>query len=295
MKRYMLAPMVGVVLAGSGVRAAPPRETPCGAAGRAAEELRRAGDLSGARARLAACVSTGCASPLRERCARQLAEIDAAIPTVVVQVKDDRSNDLTAVRVMMDGAPMLDGLDGTAMFVNPGEHHLVLEAAGFRRTEATFVAREGEKSLRVVVFVDHTRSVASNRANVSAEAGAPSLVGRSQAPTAFARRRNLGIALGCVGIGGVAVGAALAILSKVTYDHALASECGGDANRCSPQGIDDGRMAHRQAGVATVAFGTAGALFAAGAALYFTSPKQAGVAVAPAVAEGGGLMVVGKW
>ena len=216
------------------------------------------------------------------------------MPAVVLEAKDAASSNMSAVRVTMDGVPVLDQLDGTAILVNPGEHRLAFDAAGFRRTEATFVAREGQKNLRVVVFLDSGRSSAPDQLIVSPAASAP---GRHEEPTSFAwtPQETVGLALGCAGIGGVAVGTIWSIMSKVTYDHALASECGGDPNRCSSQGIADGRTAHHQASVATVGFVAAGALFAAGAALYFTSPKQAGVAVAPTLDGSGGLTVGGKW
>jgi len=291
MKRYMLAPIVGVVVTASVVRAATPTENECGAASRSAKQLRSAGNLSAARARLAGCLSTGCSSQLREECARHQAAIVAAMPAVVLEAKDEVSNNVSAVRVTMDGAPLLDRLDGTAILVDPGEHRVAFEAAGFRRAEATFVARESQKNLRVVVYLASGPSPAPNHLTVAASAP-----GRQEEPTSFAgQRQNVGLALGCAGIGGVAVGTIWSIMSKVTYDHALASECGGDPNRCSSQGIADGQTAHRQASISTIGFVTAGALFAAGAALYFTSSEQAGVAVAAAVDPSGGLTVVGKW
>jgi hypothetical protein len=85
------------------------------------------------------------------------------------------------------------------------------------------------------------------------------------------------------------------VIAKSTYDNAVQSECGGDPNRCSPQGAQDGRSAHSQATVSTAAFIGGGALLAGGAALYFTAPKG-NLSLAPTVGSGGaGLAVHGRW
>jgi hypothetical protein len=221
------------------------------------------------------------------------APVDDVMPTVLLEAKDESSTNVSDVRVTMDGAPLLDRLNGAAIAVNPGQHHLVFDAAGFRRTETTFVVRQGQKRFRVVVFLDSAGSPAPNQLIVSPDATPP---GRPEEQTSSAgRRQNIALALGGAAIVGVTVGSIFSVLSKVTYDHALSTGCGGDANQCTSQGIADGRTAHRQAAVATVSFVAAGALLAAGAALYFTSPKDAAVAVAPTVDRGAGLAVLGKW
>lgn len=233
--------------------------------------------------------------------------IDTSTPTVVPEAKDEASNNVLAVRVTIDGKPALNRLDGTAVPVSPGEHRATFEAAGYRTAEARFVAREGQKRLRVVVFL-----VA---AGIPAAAGAPgagspvatdamSLAvapavpapGTGQASLFAGRRQKVALALACVGGGAAAVGTIFAIMSKVKYDNALSSNCGGDPNRCSSQGIAEGRAAHRQATVATVGFVAAGALLAAGAVLYFTGSGSSGLALSPTGGgEGLAVMGMGRW
>src|SRR5262245_6243710 len=148
MKRKLVALVVGSLVVGGPVaRAATPTEKECAAAAKDAEQLRAAGDLFAARGRIAACAATACSRQLREQCLRGLAAIDAVMPGVVVEAKDEASNNVSDVRARIDGAPAGDRLDGTAIPVNPGEHRLVLEGPGYRRTETTFVAREGQKKL----------------------------------------------------------------------------------------------------------------------------------------------------
>jgi hypothetical protein len=296
MKPNLLALVVGgLVVAGSVARAASPTEKECAAAAKDAEQLRGAGDLFAARGRLEACSAAECARPLREQCARDLAGIEAVMPAVVVEAKDAASNNVTEVRARIDGAHVGDRLDGVAIPVNPGEHRLVLEGPGFRRTETTFVAHEGQKKLRVVVYLDSDAGLAVGPSGSPSAAGATP--GRDEGTPVFAtRRQKVALALGVGGVAGVAVGSIWSIMSKMTYDHAVSSECGGDVNHCSPKGIADGQTAHQQAAIATVGFVAAGALLAAGAVVYFTGREHTGsVAIAPAIDGGGGVTVAGRW
>jgi hypothetical protein len=297
-KTCVFAAVVGVVMAASGICAAAPTDSECVAAGTAADQLRNAGKLSAARAKLAACASSGCSGQLRQACARKLAAIDAAMPVVVLEVKDEASNTLSAVRVTMDGLPLVDRLDGSPIAIDPGKHRFVFEAEGFHQGESTFVAQEGQKNLRWVVFLDPARSPPSpvhNRSLVSVTTS-PAVPRAEPTNSAERRQKNIGLVLGSVGIGSLAVGTIWAIMSKMNYDHATDSECGGDTNHCSAQGIADGRTAHHQAAVATVGFVGAFAFLTAAAVTYFTAPKPAEIALGPAVTErGGGLTLAGTW
>jgi hypothetical protein len=44
-----------------------------------------------------------------------MADLERAQPTVVFDVKDDAGNDLTDVKVTVDGNPLADKLTGTAL------------------------------------------------------------------------------------------------------------------------------------------------------------------------------------
>src|SRR4051812_37569143 len=98
---YLLATIVGVTAGDSMARAAGPTDKERGAAAKTAAQLRSAGDLSAARAHLAGCVSAGCSRQVREECGRQLEAIEAAIPAVVLEAKDEASNNMSSVRVTM--------------------------------------------------------------------------------------------------------------------------------------------------------------------------------------------------
>ena len=214
------------------------------------------------------------------------------MPVVVLEVRDEASNNVSGVRATMDGAPVPDRVP---IFVNPGPHRVVLDSAGFRRTDTTFVAREPQKKLRVLVFLTAAPVAMSSPADALEDRDRP---GGGRFATG---RRKLALALGVAGVAGLAVGTTWAFMSKSTYDHAVSAECGGDPHQCSPQGMADGKTAHHQADIATVGFIAGGVLLAAGAALYFTGPTGTGVALAPAVgppsggSPSGALALVGAW
>ena len=270
-------------LASSAAAAQTPTKQECAAANETAQDLRRAGKLREARKRLALCTAAGCPGPIREDCAQRLKEVEGALPTVIFEATNAAGHDLSAVRVTVDGATLLEKLDGTPVVLDPGEHRLVFEAEGLGTAHDTVVLREGERGRRV-------RIVFHSGAPPGKEGEATPAKEESHTQRAF------GISLGAAGLAGIIVGAVFGVVSKSTYDNAVQSECGGDPTRCTAQGAQDGRTAHSQATVSTVAFAGGAALLAGGAALYFTSPSSGDVSVGPAVGSGGaGLALHGRW
>jgi hypothetical protein len=263
-------------------RAAGPTKQECVAANESAQDLRRAGQLREARTQLALCVSERCPGPVREDCAQRLSEVDAAMPSLVLVARDRSGNDMSAVIVTMDGLPFLDSLDGSAIQVDPGEHHFIFESEGLPATEKVVLVREGDKGRHVNVIL-----------------GAPPpepVEVRDTGLFGGARRRTLALGVGGAGAVAFVLGGVLGLVAKATYDHALHSECQGNPGACSWQGTEDGESAHALATASTVAFVAAGALLAGGAALYFTAPKASAVTMGPAVrADGAELRVRAAW
>src|SRR5208337_3208818 len=111
------------------------------------------------------------------------------------------------------------------------------------------VVREGERGRRVrVVLKAEVQPTAPSQTTASASLFDP--------PT----RRMVGLVTGATGAVGVVLGAVFTVVAKLTYDHALQSECGGNWHTCSLQGTLDGQTAFSQATLATVAFVAGGAL-----------------------------------
>jgi hypothetical protein len=278
----------------------------CISANESAQDLRRAGHMREARTQLMMCVADTCPGPVREDCATRISEIDAATPSVIFEVRDESDKDLSAVRVTMDGHPLLDKLDGTATRLDTGPHKFEFTADGFRTETRDLVLREGDKNRRErIVLVAPTAAPPSTEAPAAPQetAPAPAPPGAEAHPAGGgdgSTQRMIGLTLGGVGGVGVVVGAIFGIVAKSTFDHAHNSECGpaanySDSRTCSPQGASDVQSAYGQATVSTVAFIAGAALLAGGASLYLTAPRGA-PAVATSVGVGpGGISLRAGW
>ena len=66
---------------------------------------------------------------MRDDCAQRLDEIDRVQPTIVFEVHDGSGKDLSAVRVLLDGRPWLDRVDGAAVPLDPGAHTFTFQNA----------------------------------------------------------------------------------------------------------------------------------------------------------------------
>jgi hypothetical protein len=249
---------VAVLLAVSSVRAAEPTVNECISVNELAIKARDEARLLDARDKLLVCASLSCPSEVRAECERRLVELNAAIPTVVFEVRDRAGNDLVDVRVSMDGRPLAARLDGTATSLDPGVHTFRFEAEGRAPVEQSLTIREGEKARHERVLL----AAATGTAGPSPAASTPVAGGAPSSPW-----RTAGWVVAGVGVAGLVAGAvtgALAISNK------------GQAN-CDSQGYncDDGALssAKTMAGVSTGAFIAGGVLTAAGVGLVLFAPK----------------------
>jgi hypothetical protein len=76
------------------------------------------------------------------------------MPTIVFEVKDASGNELTAVRVTIDGELLASHLEGTAISLDPGEHTFAFAAEGQPKVEKKLVVHEGEKERHEVISLD---------------------------------------------------------------------------------------------------------------------------------------------
>jgi hypothetical protein len=300
--RLLRAAAIGALLSWATSAAADPTKDECIAANESAQDLRQAGKLREAREKLTVCLAASCPRLLRSDCAQRVSELDAATPTVVFEAKDGAGNDLSAVRVTVDGQPFAQRLDGRPLPANPGEHRFEFEADGRSKTEKTLVLREGEKNRREPVALGKLHAEAVSVAPARASEAPPNhQVSTEGAPSHGSVERGAGIAVGGAGVVGLLVGSVLGLVSKSTYDHALSSECGtavgfADPKTCTRAGYNDVQSAHGQATAATVGFVAGAALLGGGAYLYFAAPKGDDVTVGATAGAGSvGLTVHGRW
>jgi len=289
MSRCALAPalVLAVLFAYVPARAAGPTKEQCVEANDSAQDLRQAGKLRQARQSLAVCASATCPAVVRDDCVQRLADVDAAMPTLILEATDLAGNDLAAVSVTMDGQPFADRLDGTQRPLDPGEHRFVFDAPGLPSTEKRLVIREGDKAR-------HERVVLGTPAQAPERVAPIAPAAPSTPASGGSVQRTIGLIVAGAGVAGVAVGSVFGLVAKATYDHALQSECGNASSTCSTQGASDGQTARSQAMVSTVGFAGGLALLGVGAVLVFTAPH--GLSVGPSAGrDGAGLQVRGAW
>jgi hypothetical protein len=274
------------VLGTSTAAFADPTARECAAASEDALSLRKQEKLKDAKDRLLVCSAPSCPAEVRDECARRMTDLTAAQPTVVFDVKDAQGGDLSAVRVSLDGALLLDHLGGGAVTVDPGEHAFRFESSG-QTIEKKFVIRESEKGRTIsIAFGGGTPAAASALASTPA-APPPSDQPAATPPPAestssWSGQKTAAIVVGGVGIVGIAVGSVFGVQAFSNWSTAK--------NDCSSQGLcgsgtaaDSAKSSAQSAAtVSTIAFAVGGAAVVGGAILWFTAPSGS-VQVGPTV------------
>jgi hypothetical protein len=80
-------------------------------------------------------------------------QISTAIPTIVFEIKDAAGNDVSGVKVAMDGQVLTERYEGSALAVDPGEHVFRFEAPGQMAVQKKYVIVEAVKERRELVQV----------------------------------------------------------------------------------------------------------------------------------------------
>jgi hypothetical protein len=210
----------------------------CASAAEEAEQLRIDARLMAARERLLRCSRPGCPAAVRSDCAEWMTEVAAAIPTVVLAVRDARGQDVLGALASVDGVPIAQGLDGKALEVDPGVHRFRFESAGAAMEQVVLV-REGEKSREITATLDR------GPVAPTAPPGPPT----SLAPASSLRASPWTWAFGGIGLMALGVGAYLE-LSVNADASGLESSCG---HSCSHAKVDP--LVLKQQVLGPVAFG----------------------------------------
>lgn len=220
------------------------------------QSLRDEGKYRRAREAFATCSRPVCPPIVQHDCVKWLADLEATSPSVVVNAKDDKGNDLTAVKVTVDGAPLASTLDGRPVLVDPGDHAFRYETDGFPPVEDRVVIHSGEKSR--VLTVQFGTPAAPGGASATGGA-APS----GEAPKGGAGG-SLSSAWVFAGIAVVAFGTeAYFGLSGLSDRSNLENGC-GKTQTCNPSDVDSVRTKFTVADIA-LAVG----IVSAGLSVYF--------------------------
>lgn len=258
--------LCSVVMTAPFAHADAPTKRECIDANAAGQSQTKEGKLRAARSSLRLCASSACPAAVRDDCALRLDDLERLIPSLVFEAKDASGQDLKLVRVKVDGRPLADNLDGTALSVDPGEHTFTFEVVGYTPVTRTLLLREGDRARRERVIL------------VPAGTEPPAT---KEAPAEGNGQRVLGIVLGSAGIVGLGVGGVLGGLASSTWSSAkscvsaTATDC---ANR--EQAMADHDSAVALATGSTIGFIAGGALLVTGVIVFLTAPKHATTATA---------------
>ena len=233
----------------------------------------------------------------KEKVARQrAAALEPKVPRIVIEVAAERPSGLSVTR---DGAPVEEGQYNRPILVDPGEITVEASAPGKKPFRST-VTVKGEGT-RVTVPI--------RLADVEDFGKRDALPPPPPPSTGIGGQRIAGIAVGVVGLGGVALGSVFGLEAKSTYDKALGdtSLC-PSKTACYPQGKKLVDAAQMDATISTIAFAAGGVAVAGGLVLILTarSPSAApasgqkgsgaSATVVPVLAKGfGGVVAVGKF
>lgn len=262
--------------------------------------LRKQGKLLDARRELALCAAASCPEVVHQACRARIPELNAAIPSVVFDVKGAGGHDVTDAKVSVDGVPA--GTAGVAAVpVDPGRHTFRFEVSNEPPVDKTLVLREGEKTRRIVVVVDTSTAAPASASRVSRASRLGPVSPEPMAEHAEETRTgNVQGAVGWIiaGAGTVAagLGGGLAFLAKSSYDGA--SGCSG-TTCTTAQGLDTSNSARDLGNAATVLLIAGGASVVGGVILVLSAPRPSSAGPAsPAWQVGvvpGGFVAQGRF
>jgi len=115
------------------------------------QTLRKDGKLVAAKAQAAVCAQTSCPALLTKDCSKWLSELDALIPSVILDPRTAAGGLRADVRVKLDGVALAEKIDGKPLLLEPGAHTFVFEADGAAPVERTLALREGDKNKKITV------------------------------------------------------------------------------------------------------------------------------------------------
>jgi hypothetical protein len=125
----------------------------CVAAADEGQLLRDGGKYESALSQFTSCAEVRCPPIVREQCGLWLGQLMDAMPTVVFAATDAAGNDLVEMRVIADGRPVAEVLDGRPVRLDPGPHEIRFEAPGRGALVIDVVVRAGDKNRVVTAAV----------------------------------------------------------------------------------------------------------------------------------------------
>jgi len=239
----------------------------CESAFERAQHERNAGRYVAALSSAVNCTNPVCGDALFNECGRVYAELQSAIPTVVLGARD-ATGDLYDVQVSVDGQVLLERLDGRPVPLDPGPHKFTFHAAGHAPVERDATVRAGEKY----------RQIAAIFGPAEPQLAPPGMaVGAQSAPTPSRQIPVASYVLGGVGLIGIGGFVAFRVIGARDYDT-LQQGC---APTCPSSDIDQVKQKYT---LSYVSLGVGAAALASAVVVYFAqgdSATKTGLSVSP--------------
>jgi hypothetical protein len=199
-----------------------------------------------------------CPQIVRKDCTLWLAEVTAALPSVVVGARDAQGHDVLSLQVSLDGKPFASKVDGKAIAVNPGAHTFRFELAGAPPVEEKVVIREGEKNRDIVIAFKTPGATSAASAPAPPEPVPPKATGSHGPPVLTYVLGGLGV----VAAGGYAY---FGIKGKSDVDN-LRSSCAPGCTQSQKDSASGELLA------ANVSFGVGAVAIVAAAIVWLAAP-----------------------
>jgi serine/threonine-protein kinase len=211
----------------------------------------------------------------RARTARERAnEIAKKLSKLTINV--DPAARTAGLQIKRDGVRVGDATWGIAVAVDPGEHAIEASAPGKKPWVRNVKVEPGSGQTSVAVppleaesgtLAEPSRAPTPPPATSTPPVDAGSATGRGKT------QRVIGLAVGGLGVAGLAVGTGFGLRAKSKQKQADKYCQGSDPPQCSQPGVDLLHEGHSSATLANVGFAVGGVALVGGVVLYLTAPS----------------------
>lgn len=210
------------------------------------------------------------------------------------------------LQVKRDGVVVESAEWGTGIPVDTGSHSIEASAPGRKSWQVALdVAQDGAQAAVTVPALEETPvEPAAPSAPLPAAAApvtappTPQAPDETNAPGGGGTQRAIGGVVAGLGVVGLGIGTAFAILAKGKYNDSKANgQCPTDPNVCDAAGVSERNDARTDGNIATVAFSAGAAALVAGGVIWLTAGHAMHLASAPVEVSPtlGGVVARGSW
>lgn len=202
-------------------------KTACIEADTQGQEARLKGRWRDAEVFFRACLRLQCPAAIAQDCTARYDDVRASMPMLLVAAHQPDGTDTVDARLLVDGQLVSSILPATGIEVDPGEHVVTIEHAGWAAPEQRIVVREREKDRKLVFQFALQPAPGST---------APSTPDGAAGTAHEGGVDVLGLTLTASGGLAVAVGATFAVIGLAHRSSLLSNSCAA-SETCSPSDV----------------------------------------------------------